>query len=58
MPEIVHSFMVLMQLCAGAFLAGLFFQAGAVAGVKLGTRLFGPIQIGGTVPVSIIEKKP
>lgn len=61
MPEITDPAMMLVQLFAGAFLLGVFFTIGAVAGLKLGTRWFGPITksitINGPVPVVIRERE-
>lgn len=45
MPEIADPAMTLVRFCAGTFLLGVFFTIGAVAGLKLGTRWYGPINI-------------
>lgn len=59
MPEIVGPIVSLAQICAGAFVIGLFLTVGAIAGFKLGTRWFGPINlsvnISGPIPVVLVE---
>lgn len=58
MPEIADPAMTLVQLCAGAFLLGVFFTIGAVAGLKLGTRWFGPINITWRRSAAVEENEP
>jgi len=43
----------IILVCAGAFLAGVFFAAGAVGGIQLGGRVFGPIRTKTSVSVDL-----
>lgn len=58
MTTILEAILPIIWFCAGCFIGGLFLTIGAVAGLKIGTRQFGPIRIGGTTTTTTTIQGP